>query len=98
MPLPDNFPALVFAVLVIFFAGAVVFYAVVRDPTRFSRLERVAYCYPLGLSALSMPMFVASWAGFHIHVLPTLLMLGTAAVMAYGIPTDAPVCPLETES
>lgn len=84
MPLPDNLPALVFAVLVIFFAGTVVFYAVVRNPTRFSRLERVTYCYPLGLSALSMPMFVASWAGFHIHVLPTLLMLGTAAVIAYA--------------
>jgi hypothetical protein len=85
MPLPDNFPALVFAVLVIFLAGAVVFYAVVRDPLRFSPLERFAYCYPLGLSALGMPMFLMSWAGFHIRVVPVLALIGLAAVIAYAI-------------
>jgi hypothetical protein len=90
MPLPDNFPALLFAVSVIFLAGAVVFYAVVGDPTRFSRLERVAYCYPLGLSALGMPMFLMSWAGFHIRVLPVLILIGLAAVISYAVRRVSP--------
>jgi hypothetical protein len=90
MPLPDNFPALIFAVLVIFLAGAVVFYAIVPDPLRFSRLERLAYCYPVGLSALGMPMFLMSWMGFHIHVLPVLVLIGMAAVIAYAIRRVSP--------
>ena len=85
MPLPDNFPSVLFAMLVIFVAGAVVFYAVVREPLRFSRLERLAYCYPLGLSALGLPLFLMSWAGFHIRVLPVLLLIGLAAVVSYAI-------------
>ena len=85
MPLPDNLPVLLFAVAVIFLAGAVVFYAVVRDHLRFSRLERFAYCYPLGMSALGMPMFLASWAGFHIRVLPVLLLIVLVAGIAYAV-------------
>ncbi|MCG3149452.1 MAG: hypothetical protein PCFJNLEI_02914 [Verrucomicrobiae bacterium] len=85
MPLPDNFPVLVFAILVILLAGAVVFYAVVRDPLRFSRLERLAYCYPLGMATLAMPMFLASWAGYHISVMPVLLAIAAGAGIAYAI-------------
>ena len=90
MPLPDNFLALLFAVLVIFCAGAVVFYAVVREPLRFSRLERLAYCYPLGLSALGMPMFLMSWAGLYIRVLPVLILLGLGAILAYSVRRVSP--------
>ena len=85
MPPPDNFLALLFAVLVILFAGAVMFYTIVQDPLRFTRLERLAYCYPLGLAALAMPMFLMSWAGFHIWVLPVLIFIGLVAVTAYAI-------------
>jgi hypothetical protein len=85
MMLPDNLPALLFAVLVIFAAGGVVFYAIEHEPLRYRRWERLAYCYPLGLAALGMPMFVMSWAGIHLHVLPVVLLVGSAAAVAYAI-------------
>lgn len=85
MMLPDNLPALLFAVLVIFAAGGVVFYAIESEPFRYSRWERVAYCYPLGLTALSMPMLVMSWAGFRLHVLPIVLLVAFSAAVAYAI-------------
>jgi hypothetical protein len=85
MQLPDNFIALLFAAAVIFVAGGVVFYAIVREPTRYFRLERVAFCYPLGLAALGMPMFLLSWAGVRMAVWHILLLVGAAAAAVFAI-------------
>jgi hypothetical protein len=82
--LADAIPRL-FAVFVILAAGAAVFYAIVREPSRYYRLERVAYCYPLGLAVLGMPMFLMSWAGFHLAVLPILVLVGFGAALAFWI-------------
>lgn len=73
-----------FAVGVVFCAGAVVFYAIVREPSRYFRLERVALCYPLGMTALAMPMFLLSWAGVRPQVWMMLLLVIGGAVAAYA--------------
>lgn len=92
MMLPDNLPALLFAVLVIFAAGGVVFYAIEHEPLRYGRWERFAYWYPLGLVALGMPMFVMSWMGYHIRVLPVLLLVVLSGAVAYAV-RRAPLAP-----
>lgn len=64
----DSLPSGLYALAIIFIAGGAVFYAIECEPGRYARLERIAYCYPLGLSALGMPMFLFSWIGLHINV------------------------------
>jgi len=77
----SDLPAQLFAIAVIFAAGGAVFYAVENQPDRYARLERIAYCYPLGLSALGMPMFILSWLGFHLNVV-AITSLTAGAVLA----------------
>jgi hypothetical protein len=83
MQLLSDLPRLLFAAFVILVAGGVVFYALERDPLRYSRIERFAYCYPLGLAALGMPMFLMSWAGLKMPVLPVLVLIAASAAFAY---------------
>ncbi len=68
MPL-NNLPLELFAIAVIFGAGAAVFCTIVRDFGYYARWERIAYCYPLGLAALGMPMFLLSYFGVHLDVI-----------------------------
>jgi 4-amino-4-deoxy-L-arabinose transferase-like glycosyltransferase len=83
--LPDNLPSLLFATLVIFLAGAVVFAAVVREPHRYFPLERIAYCYPLGLAVLSLPLFLLSWMDVSITASARcLLIVVILAAVAVG--------------
>jgi hypothetical protein len=55
-------------VLMIFAAGMVVFYSLVREPQQYSQLERIAYLWPVGLTALAMPMFLLSLAGMRLSI------------------------------
>jgi len=71
-----------FAVLVIFAAGLIVFYVVVREPQQYSRLERVAYFWPLGLTALAMPMFLMLLAGMHLSATVIAGLVITVGVIA----------------
>src|ERR1051326_8448202 len=78
--LSDVIPLLI-AVLTIVATGAVVFYGIVREPERFFKLERLAYCYPLGLTVLSLSLFVASWAGMRFQPVAVVLMVAVAAII-----------------
>lgn len=73
MPLPDLL-SLTVAILTIFVAGGVVFYVIVREPKRFLRVERVAYCYPLGMTALALVFFPASYFGMRLN--PIVVICG----------------------
>jgi len=92
MMLPNNFPALLFAVFVIVAAGGVAFYVIEPEPLHYRWWERLAYCYPLGMAALGMPMFLMSWAGHRLHVAPIVGLIGFSAVVAYAI-RRAPLTP-----
>jgi hypothetical protein len=70
-----------FAVAVIFAAGAAVFCAIVREPLRYLRMERLAYCYPLGLTALGMPMFLLSYWGFQLNTIAIPVAVSVALVV-----------------
>jgi hypothetical protein len=81
MPLSD-LPLELFAIAVIFAAGAAVFCAMMPDPLRYGRMERLAYCYPLGLTALGMPMFLFSYCGFHLNTIAVTLAVALALIAA----------------
>ena len=70
MPPLSDLPFELFALAVIFAAGMAAFCAIVRNPLRYGRMERIAYCYPLGLTALGTPMFLFSYMGFHLNTIP----------------------------
>ena len=78
MPLSDCL-SLGLAIVTIFLAGAVVFYGVVRQPERFFRVERIAYCYPLGMTALSLLFFAMSFFGIGLRV---PLVVGAVVISA----------------
>lgn len=70
------------ALLTILFAGAAVFYVIVDAPEKYARLERIAYCWPLGMIALGIPMFLLSWAGCHLSVAMGLSIVVVEWVLA----------------
>ena len=77
----NNLPGVLYALAIIFVAGGAVFYAIEDEPEHYGVFERFAFCYPLGLSALGMPMFVLSWLGWHISVpVISLLAIGAALI------------------
>ncbi|MGO9527199.1 MAG: ArnT family glycosyltransferase [Verrucomicrobiia bacterium] len=78
------------AVFIILAAGASVFYLVVRTPERYGRLERWAYCYPLGLVALGIPMFLMSWAGYHPNV-PAIGGMTLGALVVFRLARKTPL-------
>ena len=84
MPLSDLLSEL-FAVAVIFAAGAAVFCAIMREPLRHSRMQRLAYCYPLGLTALGMPMFLLSSWGYHLNTIAVTVAVSAALVAVVAI-------------
>jgi hypothetical protein len=69
------------AILTIFVAGGVVFYGVVREPERFFRGERIAYCFPLGMTALSLALFLMSVAGMRLHAVVVIGGVVASAVL-----------------
>ncbi len=89
MPL-NNLPFELFAIAVIFAAGAAVFCAIVRDLEYYARWERMAYCYPLGLAALGMPMFLLSYFGVFLDtaVITSLVMI--SLIIAAGLRRVSP--------
>jgi len=68
------------AVATITVGGMTVFYAVVQEPQRYFRTERIVYSYPLGLAVLGMPMFVTSWMGLHLNALVVMALVLMMAV------------------
>jgi dolichyl-phosphate-mannose-protein mannosyltransferase len=91
MPL-NNLPLELFAIAVILAAGATVFCAIVRDLGYYARWERIAYCYPLGLAALGMPMFLLSYFGVHLNTVVitgiVIVSLVVVAVMRHVSPRE----------
>lgn len=71
----------IYAVTVVCVAGATVFYALVSQPSRYYRWERVVYSYPLGMTALALPMFLLSWAGVRMNVALISGLVAAAAVV-----------------
>jgi hypothetical protein len=67
MPSPTDAARLVVAILAVFMAGAIVFRAIVEHPEEYPRWEHIAFCWPLGLTALSIPLFLLSWAGIRVN-------------------------------
>jgi hypothetical protein len=63
-----DFIAVLFAILVIVAAGMVVFYGLEPEPENYFRVERLAYCWPLGMAVLGMPLFLMSLCGLRLHV------------------------------
>jgi hypothetical protein len=84
MSLPD-FISVGFAVLVILAAGMTVFYGLEHEPENYFRLERLAYCWPLGMAALGMPMFLLSLSGYKLSVLIIVGGVATAAAIVFGL-------------
>jgi hypothetical protein len=82
---PPDFIAVGFAVLVILVAGMTVFYALEREPENYFPLERLAYCWPLGLSALGMPLFLMSLWGYRIHVAAVIGGVVAAALIVFAL-------------
>lgn len=85
MQIPNSLVSQLFGVLVILVAGACVFGGIVRELGRYYRLERLAYCYPLGMTALAMPLFLLSLAGIHMSVMVVLLLVALAVVLVYAV-------------
>jgi len=82
----DNVGTSLIAVLGILLPGVVLFTAIVREPRRYFRLERLAYSYPLGLSVLGMPLFVLSWAGVPMPTASWIVLwLSIAGAIIVGI-------------
>jgi|ERR1017187_4418047 hypothetical protein len=84
MTLPD-YISVGFAVLVILVAGMTVFYGLEREPENYFRLERLAYCWPLGMAALGMPMFLLSLCGYKLNVLVIIGGVAGAAAIVFGL-------------
>ena len=84
MTLPD-YILVGFAVLVILAAGMTVFYGLEHEPENYFRLERLAYCWPLGMAALGMPMFLLSLGGYKLNVLVIVGGVAVAAAIVFGL-------------
>ena len=79
-----DFPMLAFAVFVVLAAGMAVFYAVVREPRRYFRVERFAYAWPLGMAALGLPMFLMSLAGMRLSVVAISAVVAAGWLVAWA--------------
>ena len=73
------------AILTIFLAGGTVFYGVVRQPERFFRAERVAYCFPIGMTVLAVAFFLMSLAGIGLNAVVVVCGVVVSAMLVRKI-------------